>query len=892
MSRKVGPTIVLVPLLVLVTTSSSHAQQFWTVQKGSTKIELKKQSNNKDGLNVTSRDSSPGAGGALEIVLGISPDSTLTVAIDGSAGPSFLGGAIVHSGGLTVKTAGDSFHIARVAMGPTLGPSFESQWSLHAGDGVGTLIMERYKVGFDPATDMLTFYSPEVLLSEAMAEVLGQPELAHTSIGELTLSAQLIWIGGDPADALASVGPALPRAVEGPDMKFCQLYQLAQYGRLGDIVGLAVATTSWNVGTRDLMWFPTPEVQHPFIVMNLYRLKGDRFEQIGQSSIKHGFYALGSTQCGTPCTFEPGHSAGRWLGVGCTDTYSSGLNASQSGLSPRSELNPWTGSWTYGGSHLSQGNHSHNAIQHRLQVHDADLNPAQNPGATYYCEGYYAILDDVDVMNSAAWKPVTVSGSPGGTWTFGMSPAGTMPTSGFAIDAWAGATKTTIAQDVPVIEFVSPDGRCVLAAKATDRGGGVWRYEYALLNIDMHRKVNSFSIPVRPWHAVSNIGFHAVESHDEPFSNDPWPISDLDDMIVWSTANNPVRWGTLYNFWFDASAPPVSDATVKLGLFVPGTPASITGTTIGPDTALNGDAIRGGLLWDKWWAVNGSPAPTGNHPLYPPAGQQSGSSTYRCKECHGWDYKGAAGAYGSGSHYTGIPGVYGTAMETAEMFQLIKTDFSANGHAFRDYGLSDQDIVDLLQFMQDQVIDTDRYIDSAAQFIGDPVQGQINYETGGWTSCTACHGSDGTDINFGSAEQPQWVGSVAVKNPWELLHKTRFGQPGVPMPSWLEWGGDDQGAADLGRYCQLNFPVDCITTEHCVSGGPCNMCQTGRCVPSIADGDLLTDGNTDGADIQLFVEAVMAGSTDPDDLNHGDFSGNGVIDEMDMPCMVNTLLGL
>ena len=42
--------------------------------------------------------------------------------------------------------------------------------------------------------------------------------------------------------------------------------------------------------------------------------------------------------------------------------------------------------------------------------------------------------------------------------------------------------------------------------------------------------------------------------------------------------------------------------------------------------------IRGGLLYDKWWVVNGSPEPTGEHPLYPPAGQKTGSTTFRCKE--------------------------------------------------------------------------------------------------------------------------------------------------------------------------------------------------------------------------------------------------------------------
>lgn len=53
------------------------------------------------------------------------------------------------------------------------------------------------------------------------------------------------------------------------------------------------------------------------------------------------------------------------------------------------------------------------------------------------------------------------------------------------------------------------------------------------------------------------------------------------------------------------------------------------------------------------------------------------------------------------------------------------------------------------------------------------------------------------------------MGTVAVDNPWELLHKIRVGQPGSAptMPSWVATGGTPQGAADIGRYIQDNFPT-------------------------------------------------------------------------------------
>ena len=77
-----------------------------------------------------------------------------------------------------------------------------------------------------------------------------------------------------------------------------------------------------------------------------------------------------------------------------------------------------------------------------------------------------------------------------------------------------------------------------------------------------------------------------------------------------------------------------------------------------PTPGANADAARGGQLWDKWWAVNGGGEPTTTMPVYDDwSGTKSGSTTWRCKECHGWDYMGRDGAYASGSHYSGIAGV-------------------------------------------------------------------------------------------------------------------------------------------------------------------------------------------------------------------------------------------
>ena len=56
----------------------------------------------------------------------------------------------------------------------------------------------------------------------------------------------------------------------------------------------------------ELNWFAMPNTDHPVIPQNLYRMSGganndERFEQIGQSWVKHAFVALQDNACGFGC---------------------------------------------------------------------------------------------------------------------------------------------------------------------------------------------------------------------------------------------------------------------------------------------------------------------------------------------------------------------------------------------------------------------------------------------------------------------------------------------------------------------------------------------------------------------------------------------------------------
>ncbi len=268
-----------------------------------------------------------------------------------------------------------------------------------------------------------------------------------------------------------------------------------------------------------------------------------------------------------------------------------------------------------------------------------------------------------------------------------------------------------------------------------------------------------------------------------------------------------------------------------------------------------GDFVRGGKLYDRWWAEIAAVAPAIDHPLWPfrpdpVSNTRTGADTWRCKECHGWDYKGVDGQYATGTHRTGFPGILGTALGTSELFTLLREPPSNTGGAGvlngHDYGsvLGDPQIQDVVAFVRQALIDDDAFVEPVTGvFVGDASQGEIHYTTGGSVSCITCHGADGAAINFGTFDAPEFLGTVAVHNPWEFLHKVRVGQPGSPMPSWLAGGGTNAGAADIGRYAQTVFPVDCLFDEHCDDSIACtlNSCDAqGRC-RFVADDALCTD---------------------------------------------------
>ena len=103
-----------------------------------------------------------------------------------------------------------------------------------------------------------------------------------------------------------------------------------------------------------------------------------RFEQIGQSWMKHTFLALEDFVCGTCNT--SGCQTGSHLCPGCSDPYVSSLNGDQDSIGSRAWINPFTGSFP--SSANNHNGHVHNGVSHRVLVETSDLIPANNPGAS------------------------------------------------------------------------------------------------------------------------------------------------------------------------------------------------------------------------------------------------------------------------------------------------------------------------------------------------------------------------------------------------------------------------------------------------------------------------------------------------------------------------------
>ncbi|MBL8299121.1 MAG: hypothetical protein JNN30_12350 [Rhodanobacteraceae bacterium] len=385
----------------------------------------------------------------------------------------------------------------------------------------------------------------------------------------------------------------------------------AQATVAGDPLG-----TSSALYSADVAWFekftgtyaPYNNDQHPNLIWNLYRFDSEgRIDQVGRSGVKHAFLTVN-----VGCSTSPGSggSNSHILGRSCSDTYATSNNDSNSDLGPRSEIIPNGDAWGRCGSiydpncDLLEDSSGNTNYSQRLIVRESQL-----ASGTFRFESWYIVRDDVNVYNTMASRPVTFSFTGAGPWSISN---GTPTRLGPAINQWV--TPGTADPNQRNVEIANNEGHTRVAVKARDLGGGQWRYDYAVMNVDFARGVTSGTpsydddaTPAQRFRVIHNYGYDSFSlplPAGATVSGIEFSDGDLDTANNWTSSNsggrltwtapvnpapapgvpavlNPLNWGTLYRFSFIANLAPAA-ADIELRVAQAGTPASYAATVIAP----------------------------------------------------------------------------------------------------------------------------------------------------------------------------------------------------------------------------------------------------------------------------------------------------------------------
>ncbi len=474
-----------------------------------------------------------------------------------------------------------------------------------------------------------------VRLDGRFAAGFGAAEFGNALIGTVRIDLALLRANDVLIDAPGSGDGLDPTGCPGggpcgtsPDVFCLELgSNLQKYGTMtvdpyGDgnstpVTAYSMDTTSCNQGDEWAIWLAN-SANHPLVAQSVFRIKDGRLDQIGMAWLKHTWCAADFSSCPGPT--HSGNGTCDWMTVGVGDVYSAGLNATQSDLGPRSDVNAASGQYPY--PYTIHFNGSGNAIFKRLQVRNTDLNPALNGGAKYLAEGYYLTTDEAQAgfnkqYNNAMFRKVNIGTFVGGGYN--LSFTGPHNTHRTALEGWV-----ALANDPAETGFFDPDdwkptlrtlfstednaplGKIQVGFNVTDLGGGMWAYDYHVYNYNSHRSINSVSIPL-PADATSvTTDFHCPFYHsDAPPDNTAWSVTSTPGAsVAWSTGDwtsntdksvNAIRWSTGYSYHLETSSPP-QNALIDLGMFRPGPGADVLQTSVlGPGADCNGNNVADGV---------------------------------------------------------------------------------------------------------------------------------------------------------------------------------------------------------------------------------------------------------------------------------------------------------
>ncbi|MET0231164.1 MAG: hypothetical protein ABW186_09565 [Rhodanobacteraceae bacterium] len=512
-------------------------------------------------------------------------------------------------------------------------------------DGRAWFYTDRLMFELDNGGRTLAVRAADLRISPALANRIGVPEASGWEVADLAMNTSIYVEGADLApDRVCNpypwpgvAVPSAPTSTYQADLFMvgtqyspvgCQncdgsggndgLVSIAPSSSLENNVndGSAQATvpndplgTSTALYTANVAWYskfsgsnaPYNNDQHPFLIWNMYRFNADgSIDQIGRSGVKHAFLTINAS-CLDSC--NDSHSLGR----GCGDTYGTGNNDSPWDMGPRSEIVPASATWgrcgsifdpnCTGGYAVDDGNND--SWTQRLKTHESQVDPAVNSGATYMMESWYIAKDDINIYNSMA----TVTGVPHyasnqwsltGQTSFKLGPA---------IDKWVSPTAPP-ANSLNT-ELAAGEGHAKVAVKATDLGGGNWRYVYAVENLDFARAItqppangsdprvvsnkgfDSFSVPLPAGSTVVSTAF----SDGDLVASNNWSAVSNASSVTWRSSGGPVispnvkrqtlDWGTLFTFTVVVNKAP-TNGSGTLHVATAGAPASYAVASLVP----------------------------------------------------------------------------------------------------------------------------------------------------------------------------------------------------------------------------------------------------------------------------------------------------------------------
>lgn len=541
---------------------------------------------------------------------------------------AFVGGELRARGGHVLDFAGGRIDLTNFRLVPRLPQAVGARpvLDLIGADGQSWFYIDRLMYELTNNKSRLAVRTMDLRISPELARRLGAPEVADWVVADMEMATDVQRRGAEPPMPQGAFStkwhglpvPGVPGATYQADL-FMEA-MTAQYSRCngctgpggnGEVVITPSSTlrnnrnngsfvnmipgdplgTSTALYAADIPWHekfsgnfaPYNNDQHPYLIWNLYRLNADgTLDQIGRSGVKHAFLTIN-----IGCDEDPGDN--HILGRGCGDVYSASNNDSNNSLGPRSEIIPVSNVWGRCGSIYDtncdgvQNTSGNGPYSQRLVVRESQFSGPAHAGATFLFESWYLAREDINNLNSMATKRVTFS-RPGTVWVVGGNDQYKL---GPAIDRWVDPAAP--GPNAASVQLRTAEGTVKLAGKVTDLGGGRWRYDYAVMNIDFARAVTSGVEP--NLRVISNDGFNgfsvpagAATITDITFSDgdlDPtndWTTSISGGNVFWvAPAGKNLNWGTMFRFSFIANRAPGRNV-FQLSIPGGGSPKVLKGT--------------------------------------------------------------------------------------------------------------------------------------------------------------------------------------------------------------------------------------------------------------------------------------------------------------------------